>query len=76
MKFSYLLTVYYLFKKQAKPIDYAASGNLQIPLANGNIMKIPLKSINITEEVNKTGLWKQVNDHNISEKEKNNKINR
>lgn len=37
------------------------SDNLQIPLANGNIMKIPLTSINITEEVNKTGIWKQVN---------------
>lgn len=41
----------------------APSGNdLQIPLANGNIMKIQIASINITEEVNKTGIWKQVNN--------------
>jgi len=40
------------------------SGNLQIPLANGNIMKIPLTSINISEEVNKSGVWKQVNEDN------------
>ncbi|KAL4715167.1 hypothetical protein ACJJTC_012214 [Scirpophaga incertulas] len=36
--------------------------NLQIPLINGNIMNIPLTSINISEEVNKTGIWKQVNN--------------
>uniref|UniRef100_A0A8D8W5I7 Anion exchange protein n=1 Tax=Cacopsylla melanoneura TaxID=428564 RepID=A0A8D8W5I7_9HEMI len=35
--------------------------NLQIPLANGNILKVPVTSINISEEVNKTGIWKQVN---------------
>lgn len=44
--------------------------NLQIPLTNGNIMKIPLTSINISEEVPKTGIWKQVNS-NKSEKKKN-----
>ncbi|XP_013181490.1 PREDICTED: sodium bicarbonate cotransporter 3 isoform X2 [Papilio xuthus] len=38
--------------------------NLQIPLINGNIMNIPLTSINISEEVNKTGIWKQVNSSN------------
>lgn len=38
--------------------------NLQIPLINGNIMNIPLASINISEEVNKTGIWKQVNSSN------------
>ncbi|XP_034231560.1 sodium bicarbonate cotransporter 3 isoform X3 [Thrips palmi] len=43
--------------------------NLQIPLANGNIMKIPLASINITEEVNKTGIWKQVNQANSPTKD-------
>ncbi|KAF2883440.1 hypothetical protein ILUMI_22734 [Ignelater luminosus] len=46
------------------------AGNLKIPLSNGNIMKIPLSSINISEEVNKTGIWKQVNDVNAREKEK------
>ncbi|XP_030761351.1 sodium-driven chloride bicarbonate exchanger isoform X3 [Sitophilus oryzae] len=43
--------------------------NIKIPLANGNIMNIPLSSINISEEVNKTGIWKQVND-NRSKREK------
>ncbi|XP_061385382.1 electroneutral sodium bicarbonate exchanger 1 isoform X5 [Danaus plexippus] len=38
--------------------------NLQIPLINGNIMNIPLTSINISEEMNKTGIWKQVNNTN------------
>ncbi len=33
----------------------SASGNIVVPLANGNVMKIPLSSVNITEEVNKTG---------------------
>lgn len=51
--------------QEEKPIDFApTSGNLQIPLVNGNIMKIPLSSINISEEVNKTGIWKQVNYEN------------
>lgn len=27
-------------------------------------MNIPLASINISEEVNKTGIWKQVNNSN------------
>ncbi|XP_048508731.1 electroneutral sodium bicarbonate exchanger 1 isoform X4 [Athalia rosae] len=45
-----------------KPLGFGPSGNLQIPLANGNIMKIPLASINISEEVNKTGIWQQVNE--------------
>ncbi|XP_034839338.1 electroneutral sodium bicarbonate exchanger 1 isoform X5 [Maniola hyperantus] len=39
--------------------------NLQIPLINGNIMNIPLASINISEEMNKTGIWKQVNNTNL-----------
>jgi len=41
--------------------EFPPSENFQIPLANGNIMKIPLTSINISEEMNKTGIWKQVN---------------
>lgn len=32
-------------------------------------MKIPLASINISEEVNKTGIWKQVNQANSPTKE-------
>ncbi|KAK7790973.1 hypothetical protein R5R35_007865 [Gryllus longicercus] len=59
--------------EDGKPLEFAPSGNLQIPLANGNIMKIPLASINISEEVNKTGIWKQVNECNATEKEKEDK---
>ncbi|XP_039280416.1 electroneutral sodium bicarbonate exchanger 1 isoform X4 [Nilaparvata lugens] len=51
-----------LENEEEKQMDLEANENLQIPLANGNIMKIPLTSINITEEVNKTGIWKQVNN--------------
>ncbi|CAH1645128.1 unnamed protein product [Spodoptera littoralis] len=47
--------------------------NLQIPLINGNIMNIPLTSINISEEVNKTGIWKQVNNSNRMKKDTKNK---
>ncbi|XP_033608237.1 electrogenic sodium bicarbonate cotransporter 1 isoform X3 [Cryptotermes secundus] len=49
--------------------DIDTTGNLQIPLANGNIMKIPLASINISEEVNKTGIWKQVNEGSCAYKD-------
>lgn len=41
--------------------DFPA-GNLQIPLSNGNIIKIPIASINITEEMNRTTIWKQMNE--------------
>lgn len=55
-----------------KKLPIGPSGNLQIPLSNGNIMKIPLTSINISEEVNKSGVWKQVNEDNgIVTKDKN-----
>jgi len=30
-------------------------------------MKIPLSSVNITEEVNRTGIWKTVNNVNAKE---------
>lgn len=54
------------------------SGNLQIPLANGNIMKIPVDKvkseaeINISEEVAKSGIWKQVNDGKSKSEDKAN----
>lgn len=37
---------------------------LKIPLANGNVMNIPLSAINISEEVTKSGIWKHVNQSN------------
>ncbi|XP_043500627.1 electrogenic sodium bicarbonate cotransporter 1 isoform X3 [Polistes fuscatus] len=57
---------------QNYPIGYGPPENIQISLANGNIMKIPLASINISEEVNKTGIWQQVNESN--EKPKQSKL--
>lgn len=51
-------------QEQNESIGYGPSGNIQISLANGNIMKIPMASINISEEVNKTGIWQQVNEGN------------
>ncbi|KAL2712575.1 electroneutral sodium bicarbonate exchanger 1 isoform X1 [Vespula squamosa] len=54
---------------QNYPIGYGAPDNIQISLANGNIMKIPLASINISEEVNKSGIWQQVNESNEKQKQ-------
>ncbi|XP_044266191.1 sodium bicarbonate cotransporter 3 isoform X4 [Tribolium madens] len=53
-------------------LEIEPAGNLKIPLANGNVMNIPLSAINISEEVNKTSIWKQVNKSNTrpTEKEK------
>lgn len=50
-------------------MGYGPPENIQISLANGNIMKIPLASINISEEVNKTGIWQQVNEGNEKSKQ-------
>ena len=40
---------------------YTPSG-IEVPMANGNIIKIPVadSDINISEEMNKSGLWKSV----------------
>ncbi|XP_077259110.1 na[+]-driven anion exchanger 1 isoform X7 [Temnothorax americanus] len=54
---------------QNETMEYGPPGNIQISLANGNIMKIPLASINISEEVNKTGIWQQVNECNEKTKQ-------
>jgi hypothetical protein len=44
-------------------IKYTESG-VEVPLANGNVVKIPviqdLPEINISEELNKSGVWKNV----------------
>ena len=34
---------------------------MTIPLANGNVMRVPLNAINISEEMNKSGMWKDIN---------------
>jgi len=50
-------------------VKNASSGNVAIPLANGNILKIPVgkfksnsgnDKINITEQLAKSGAWKSI----------------
>ena len=63
---------------QMQMTDYTShSGkNIQIQLPNGNIMNIPVdsstaggtgaaKAMNISEEVNRSGVWKTVNIGNV-----------
>ncbi|XP_050700914.1 electroneutral sodium bicarbonate exchanger 1-like isoform X17 [Eriocheir sinensis] len=38
-----------------------SEGIMTIPLANGNVMKVPLNPINISEEMNKSGVWQDIN---------------
>ncbi|KAG0711584.1 Sodium-driven chloride bicarbonate exchanger [Chionoecetes opilio] len=38
-----------------------SEGMMTIPLANGNVMKVPLVPINISEEMNKSGIWMDIN---------------
>lgn len=57
-------------KQGGQLIPNASSGNVAIPLANGNILKIPVDkfnaeqdkpcSINITEQLAKSGAWKSI----------------
>ncbi|CAL1688443.1 unnamed protein product [Lasius platythorax] len=56
-------------------MEYGPPGNIQISLANGDIMKIPLESINISEKINKTGIWQQVNEGNEKSKQSKSLIN-
>ncbi|XP_043670063.1 uncharacterized protein LOC122630069 [Vespula pensylvanica] len=63
------LASYAQTEHQNYPIGFGAPDNIQISLANGNIMKIPLASINISEEVNKSGIWQQVNESNEKQKQ-------
>ncbi|XP_076636154.1 na[+]-driven anion exchanger 1 isoform X9 [Colletes latitarsis] len=55
--------------EEQNELGYGPPDNIQISLANGNIMKIPMASINISEEVNKTGIWQQVNECNEKPKQ-------
>lgn len=51
-----------------RPVQTAA--HLHIPMASGNVMKIPLSSIqekqeehfNLSNEVNRSGLWKHISN--------------
>jgi len=50
--------------------DYASAQAIKIELPNGNIMNIPVdsaKSINISEELNRSGAWQTVNCNNLLE---------
>ncbi|XP_069189485.1 electroneutral sodium bicarbonate exchanger 1 isoform X13 [Procambarus clarkii] len=40
---------------------HTSEGMMTIPLANGNVMKVPMNPINISEEVNKSGVWMDIN---------------
>ena len=35
----------------------------QVPIFNGNVLKIPHNAINITEEMNKSGCWKSLEEN-------------
>lgn len=50
---------------------HSSEGMMTIPLANGNVMKVPMNPINISEEMNKSGVWMDINQ----DQEKHNKAN-
>ncbi|TRY61887.1 hypothetical protein TCAL_09266 [Tigriopus californicus] len=51
-------------EKRRASLRYTES-SVEVPLANGNIMKIPVDSdINISEEMNKSGVWKSFEGSN------------
>ena len=46
-----------------------SGAKLEVPLANGNVVKFPvsdLPEINISEEVNRSGVWKSLEGSNTS----------
>jgi hypothetical protein len=49
--------------------------SIEVPMANGNIMKIPVSGneanmdINISEEMNRSGCWKSLESGNSAETE-------
>jgi len=58
--------------------EYGRGKSVQIQLPNGNIMTVPAdsaaasasssnmtKAMNISEELNRSGIWKNVNDGNV-----------
>ncbi|XP_076368685.1 sodium-driven chloride bicarbonate exchanger-like isoform X3 [Tachypleus tridentatus] len=61
-------------EKEGRMLPNASAGNVAIPLANGNVLKIPVtkfkeeneqlnsdqSNINISEQLNKTGLWQSL----------------
>jgi len=47
-------------KDDRKPSLRCTESSLEVPMFNGNVMKIPHNNINITEEMNKSGCWKSL----------------
>lgn len=72
-------------KTGGKLVPNASSGNVNIPLANGNILKIPMDkfstnqnqspTMNITEQLAKSNAWKSINIAGNGKKDKNQQIN-
>jgi hypothetical protein len=72
-------------KQTGKLIPNASSGNVAIPLANGNILKIPVDkfssnqsqccAFNITEQLAKSNAWKSIDQSNAKDVHKTQKIN-
>lgn len=58
-------------KERRASLRYTNSG-LEVPLANGNVVKIPMQSdlpdINISEEVNRSGVWKSLENNSSNPK--------
>src|SRR4051812_15624426 len=38
----------------------ATKAHLHIPMASGNVMKVPLPQVDISQELNKTACWKHI----------------
>lgn len=57
--------------------------SIEVPMANGNVMKIPIgdqasnsSDINISEEMNRSGVWKSLEGSNAINSSGNNKKNK
>lgn len=59
-------------EEQKQGLRYTSS-SIEVPMANGNIMKIPVSQdgndINISEEMNRSGVWKSLEAGNAQETE-------
>merc|ERR1711972_488949 len=62
--------------QQMSNLKVTPSGNLSIPLSNGSVMKVPPNSINTSEEVNKSGIWHQVDSNNKSPSHSNGNVSK
>ncbi len=54
--------------KRRQSLRYTES-SIEVPMANGNVMKIPITDnadINISEEMNKSGVWKSLEGSSTS----------